>query len=196
MGVWKKVLFKYLQQIALAQCSSRLTWKWGLGKWHVSDDKIHIERTPQSLTHSSDPKNRAKFTILRKEGIYVSKHTSIFAIAIIDPILCVCMYILWHSTQFLALIEHFPTIFRQPRKKRELYRYIKENWQTQFNRLQVDSIFSSKQASERGSINECRGAFTPPHVVIYYLQSRSMQQSYFHMWVIYNYIAPSSSRFE
>lgn len=58
-GVRKKVLFKYLQQIALAQCSSRLTWKWGLGKWHVSDDKIHTERTPQSLTaNQTDPKNR------------------------------------------------------------------------------------------------------------------------------------------
>lgn len=36
-------------------------------------------------------------------------------------------------------------------------------------------------------------SITPPHVVIYYLQSRSMEKSYFHMWVIYNYIAPVES---
>jgi hypothetical protein len=52
--------------------------------------KYTQSENPQSLTaNQADPKNRAKFTILRKEGIYVGKHTSIFAIAIIDPILYV-----------------------------------------------------------------------------------------------------------
>lgn len=46
-----------------------------------------------TITHKNqvDPKNNAKFTILRKEGIYIGKHTSIFAIAIIDPLLCMCI---------------------------------------------------------------------------------------------------------
>lgn len=74
---------------------------------------------PQSLTaNQADPKNRAKFTILRKEGIYVGKHSSIFAIAIIDPKTSMCIMTFNTISRFnWTFSDH---IYQQPQKKREV----------------------------------------------------------------------------